>query len=314
MSVYRVLARPGLGRSQRRALPFGLGQYSVDAGLIFCQAGTRGRVGLPLAMGLRIALDPFSPPTQQSLIFDIGVPRRLPDTPDEILELILRDSHPDPSLQGRLHPAVVPDPTHPMDELPEPGVLARPVVPRGRPTAPDGDLHFDKSLGGLVDSADPGDRTGIVAEGTRRVHHAVYQAHADPGPDAGLGAAGTSAAGVAAVMGLLAGVLLTLAYLGSMGFTAISGCRPAASGACSALAEGYPLRWLTAYRNEPVIFKGALLKDCAQWAVTSMSVLYLAWLWLTAPTGLSVRRSPHNRGSRSSVWLPAAADPDRGVG
>lgn len=87
--------------------------------------------------------------------------------------------------------------------------------------------------------------------------------------------------------GLLAGLLLTLAYLGSMDFTAIPGCRPAASGACSALAEGYPLRWLTAYRNDPVIFKGALLKDCAQWALTSMSVLYLVWLWLTAPTGPS---------------------------
>jgi hypothetical protein len=87
--------------------------------------------------------------------------------------------------------------------------------------------------------------------------------------------------------GLLAGALLTLAYLGSMGFTAIPGCRPVGSGACSALTEGYPLRWLTAYQNEPVIFKGALLKDGAQWALASISVLYLAWLWLTAPTGLS---------------------------
>lgn len=87
--------------------------------------------------------------------------------------------------------------------------------------------------------------------------------------------------------GLLAGVLLTLAYLGSMDFIAIPGCRPAASDACSALAEGYPLRWLTAYQNEPVLLKGALLKDCAQWALASTSVLYLAWLWLTAPAGLS---------------------------
>lgn len=87
--------------------------------------------------------------------------------------------------------------------------------------------------------------------------------------------------------GLLAGVLLTLACLGSMDFIAIPGCKPAASGACSAWAEGYPLRWLTAYQNHPVIFKGALLKDCAQWALASTSVLYLAWLWLTAPTGLT---------------------------
>lgn len=87
--------------------------------------------------------------------------------------------------------------------------------------------------------------------------------------------------------GLLAGVLLTVACLGNMDWITIAGCRPAASDACSALAEGYPLRWLTAYQNVPVIFKGALLKDCAQWALASTSVLYVAWLWLTAPTGLS---------------------------
>ena len=86
--------------------------------------------------------------------------------------------------------------------------------------------------------------------------------------------------------GLLAGVLLTLACLGSMDFITIAGCRPAASDACVALAEGYPLRWLTAYQNMPVIDKGALLRDCVQWALASTSVIYLAWLWLTAPTGL----------------------------
>jgi hypothetical protein len=82
--------------------------------------------------------------------------------------------------------------------------------------------------------------------------------------------------------GLLAGALLTLACLGSMDWVAIPGCRPTASDACSALAEGYPLRWLTAKQSEPVISKGALLKDCAQWALASTSVLYLAWLRLTA--------------------------------
>jgi hypothetical protein len=87
--------------------------------------------------------------------------------------------------------------------------------------------------------------------------------------------------------GLLAGVLLTLACLGSMDWVAIAGCGPAASDGCSALVQGYPLRWLTAHQNEPVIFKGALLKDCAQWALASMSILYLAWLSLTAPTGPS---------------------------
>ena len=84
--------------------------------------------------------------------------------------------------------------------------------------------------------------------------------------------------------GLLAGVLVTLACLGSMDWVAVPGCRPAASDACSALAEGYPLRWLTAVpTNEPLISKGALFKDCAQWALISTSVLYMAWLWLTVP-------------------------------
>jgi len=88
--------------------------------------------------------------------------------------------------------------------------------------------------------------------------------------------------------GLLAGGLLTLALShGSVDWIPVLGCRPAASSACTALAEGYPLRWLTAYQNEPVIFNGALLKDCAQWALVSTSVLYLAWLWLTTPTGAS---------------------------
>jgi hypothetical protein len=84
--------------------------------------------------------------------------------------------------------------------------------------------------------------------------------------------------------GLLAGVLVTLACLGSMDWVAVPGCRPAASDACSALAEGYPLRWLTAVpTNEPLISKGALFKDCAQWALISTSVLYMARLWLTVP-------------------------------
>jgi hypothetical protein len=84
-------------------------------------------------------------------------------------------------------------------------------------------------------------------------------------------------------VGLLAGVLLTLAFLGNMDWVAIPGCRPASSGTCTALAEGYPLRWLTAQQNMPVISKAALLKDCVQWALACTSVLYLAWLWLAAP-------------------------------
>jgi hypothetical protein len=36
----------------------------------------------------------------------------------------------------------------------------------------------------------------------------------------------------------------------------------------------------------PVIAKGALLKDFAQWALASTSLLYLGWLGLTVPGGL----------------------------
>jgi hypothetical protein len=87
--------------------------------------------------------------------------------------------------------------------------------------------------------------------------------------------------------GLLTGVLVTLACLGNMDWVAISGCRPAASDACTALAEGYPLRWLTAIQGAPVISKEALLKDSVQWALGCTSLLYLAWLWLMPPADLA---------------------------
>jgi hypothetical protein len=104
--------------------------------------------------------------------------------------------------------------------------------------------------------------------------------------------------------GLLAGALLTLACLGSGDWVAIPGCRPAASGACTALAEGYPLRWLTAHQNVPLIAKVALFKDFAQWALASMSLLYLGWLGLTTPAGLPdlaggrVENEPRSPGAR----------------
>ncbi len=105
--------------------------------------------------------------------------------PDEVLKLTSRDLDPDPSVWVGPHLALSPDETHPMAELPEPGVLARAVLPQARPAAADGDLQFDKSLARLVDGADPGDRAGIVAEGIRRVDHAVHSAwRADRGPEA----------------------------------------------------------------------------------------------------------------------------------
>jgi len=51
----------GREAARQHELLFGLGQYCVDAGLIFCQAGTLGRVGQPLVLSLRLASGPLSP-------------------------------------------------------------------------------------------------------------------------------------------------------------------------------------------------------------------------------------------------------------
>jgi hypothetical protein len=80
--------------------------------------------------------------------------------------------------------------------------------------------------------------------------------------------------------GLLAGVVITLIALGGGDWGAIPGCRPATSAACVAYSEGYPLRWLSAVQNTPVIDKGALLKDFAQWTLLAWSVLYAACYWI----------------------------------
>ena len=49
-------------------------------------------------------------------------------------------------------------------------------------------------------------------------------------------------------------------------------------------AAGSVCSWLShsQNQNDPLIFKGALLKDCAQWGLVSMSVLYLGGSRATA--------------------------------
>ena len=87
--------------------------------------------------------------------------------------------------------------------------------------------------------------------------------------------------------GLFLGVVSTLAYLASMGGVAVPGCGSAAAEACTMLAEGYPLRWLTAAQNAPVVDKYALVRDYVQWALACSSLLYVSWLRLRpnlAPT------------------------------
>ena len=88
---------------------------------------------------------------------------------------------------------------------------------------------------------------------------------------------------------LLAGVIVTLLYLGSMSYVTIRGCGPAGVAAaqlpnrCFTLAEGYPLRFLTTYRSTPRIDKAALIADWAQWALVSFTILYLLWLPFCRP-------------------------------
>lgn len=84
--------------------------------------------------------------------------------------------------------------------------------------------------------------------------------------------------------GLLAGLVVTLLYLANMSWTPIPGCGvPGASleqlpARCIGLAQGYPLRFLTADQSIPLIDKEALIKDWAQWSLVSFSVFYLLWL------------------------------------
>jgi hypothetical protein len=85
--------------------------------------------------------------------------------------------------------------------------------------------------------------------------------------------------------GLLAGVLVTLICLGHMDSGPVAGCQATASNSCTALFDGYPLTWLTTDQFAPLIDKGALVKDCVQWSLVSISVLYLlTWKRVTAGT------------------------------
>jgi hypothetical protein len=80
---------------------------------------------------------------------------------------------------------------------------------------------------------------------------------------------------------LLAGLVVTLLFLGSMDVAAIPGCGPAGAtvaqlpSECFGLARGYPLRFLAAYQGTPEINDGALVTDWAQWSLVMFSTLYL---------------------------------------
>ena len=81
--------------------------------------------------------------------------------------------------------------------------------------------------------------------------------------------------------GLVGGFIVTLLYLGSMNFQPVPGCGPRGATMqqlperCITLAEGYPLRFLSAYQNTPEINKAAMARDWGQWSLVSSSALYL---------------------------------------
>ena len=81
--------------------------------------------------------------------------------------------------------------------------------------------------------------------------------------------------------GMAGGAVVTLLYLGSMNWQPMPGCEPPGvsmrqlPGQCIELAEGYPLRFLSADQNVPEINKAAMARDWVQWALVSSSVLYL---------------------------------------
>lgn len=86
------------------------------------------------------------------------------------------------------------------------------------------------------------------------------------------------------LIALLAGLVVTLLYLGNMDWAAIPGCGPAGAAIaqlpnrCFGLTQGYPVRFLTAVQGTPEIDKGALIEDWAQWSLVSFSAFYLLWL------------------------------------
>jgi hypothetical protein len=128
--------------------------------------------------------------------------------------------------------------------------------------------------------------------------------------------------------GLLAGLLLTLAFLGNMNFIALQGCRQTVFGpllshslaGCFTLEEGYPVRFLSTYPSVeqdsgrssdiasvsivgvPVINTGALFEDWLIWSAVSCSVLYAA--------SLTRERSAHRSGASAGEQPPTPEDPD----
>ena len=82
------------------------------------------------------------------------------------------------------------------------------------------------------------------------------------------------------LLGVFAGLVVTLLGLADMGPLAVSGCDTGPASAtvlCNTLAAGYPLHWVTVLDASSASWM-SMAKDWAQWAVVSTSVLYGLWL------------------------------------
>lgn len=126
-------------------------------------------------MGLAFGL--FSLLGKEILIGSVGVPRGLPDSPDEAFDLASWDGDRHASVWAeRSRGARSAEAKHAMVEPHEPRMLARLVPPRALRTAGDDDLQLDKSFVTFIDGADPGDCEEIIAGHTRGVDHAAHSA------------------------------------------------------------------------------------------------------------------------------------------
>jgi hypothetical protein len=94
-----------------------------------------------------------------------------------------------------------------------------------------------------------------------------------------------------AAAGLAAGLLITLLFLGSMGWKSV----PCAPSTCVTLAEGFPVHFLSAVPAAagaayPAISKGAAAEDITVWSVLSFAACYLIWLPARRPSREPVGR------------------------
>ncbi len=111
---------------------------------------------------------------------------------------------------------------------------------------------------------------------------AVYQRTRPPGWAAPPGWARLRPPPVLILLGVLAGLVVTLLGLSSMS-SPPPGCDLGDGGrltgiVCETVAEGAPLRWVTAYHGAPIVNWAAMARDWAQDAVLSVAALYGCWL------------------------------------